>query len=227
MHESKPQNLERFIDPVDGSVWWIDTEFTDSNWHCIWNNGCAGIADEAAPEQQLGCCSIGAELLDDDEAMNIAALAATLEPTHFQHHEAAIDGVIDDDRPHTRVVDGACIFLNRPGFAGGSGCALHIAAAAEGESPLDWKPSICWQLPLKVEHNDDDSRTLRRWARSDWGPGGESMAWCCTERPRAGEPDAWAGASTVAVSLQSELVGLVGPEIAVRLAEGGAPSPDS
>ena len=25
----------------------------------------------------------------------------------------------------TRVVDGACVFLNRPGFSGGAGCALH------------------------------------------------------------------------------------------------------
>ncbi len=28
----------------------------------------------------------------------------------------------------TRLVDDACIFLNRPGFAAGAGCALHTAA---------------------------------------------------------------------------------------------------
>ena len=53
--------------------------------------------------------------------------------------------------PHTRVVDGACIFLNRPGFAGGAGCALHLAAVDAGESPIDWKPSVCWQLPIRVD----------------------------------------------------------------------------
>ena len=42
----------------------------------------------------------------------------------------ASGGIFSDERTaSTRVVDGACIFLNRPGFAGGAGCALHLAAA--------------------------------------------------------------------------------------------------
>ena len=55
-----------------------------------------------------------------------AALAATLDPARFERHsEACAHGIFSDGaRNHTRVVDGACIFLNRPGFAGGSGCAL-------------------------------------------------------------------------------------------------------
>ena len=35
----------------------------------------------------------------------------------------------------TRLVDGACIFLNRPGFATGPGCALHQVALARGRQP--------------------------------------------------------------------------------------------
>jgi hypothetical protein len=35
-------------------------------------------------------------------------------------------------------VDGACIFLNRLGFEGGAGCALHIGAAQFQESPITW-----------------------------------------------------------------------------------------
>ena len=37
----------------------------------------------------------------------------------------------DDGERKTRVHDGACIFLNRPGFAGGAGCALHGLALRE------------------------------------------------------------------------------------------------
>jgi GNAT superfamily N-acetyltransferase len=33
-------------------------------------------------------------------------------------------------------VAGACIFLNRPGFPGGAGCALHTLALREGREPL-------------------------------------------------------------------------------------------
>ena len=61
-----------------------------------------------------------------------------------------------DFRPgprNTRVVDGACIFLNRTGFAGGAGCALHLAAFDAGESPIDFKPSVCWQLPIRWTGN--------------------------------------------------------------------------
>ena len=44
----------------------------------------------------------------------------------------------DDDGKHewrTRLVDDACIFLNRPGFAGGPGCALHLHAHRTGQAP--------------------------------------------------------------------------------------------
>jgi hypothetical protein len=83
----------------------------------------------------------------------ISALAVTLDPDRFERHaEASEDGIFSDGaRTHTRVVDGGCIFLNRPGFAGGAACALHLAAIDAGESPIDWKPSVYWQLPIKVD----------------------------------------------------------------------------
>ena len=81
--------------------------------------------------------------------MTVAALAATMDPDGFQFAaEAAEGGVLAPGLPWaTRVVDGACVFLNRPGFAGGAGCALHLAAVAEDDDPLDWKPRTCWKLP--------------------------------------------------------------------------------
>ena len=148
----------------------------------------------------------------------ISALAAMLEPAGFQHHDEARDGGMfsDDTRLHTRVVDGACIFLNRPGFAGGAGCALHLKALALDESPIEWKPSVCWQLPIKVdwELRDDgvEIATLRAWARRDWGADGESMAWCCTE-----EPEAYTGDRRVIDSLGDELRAVVRTEVFIEL----------
>ncbi len=203
----------RFIDPFDGTVWDVDVDFLQSNWRCIWGSGCQGILPERAEALGQGCCSVGAELLDD-EAATIEALGLTLDPARFQYSaEASAGGALTDDRRSTRVIDGACIFLNRPGFDGGAGCALHLAAIDEGDSPIDWKPAICWQLPLKVDVGDDGLHHLRAWRAADWGD--EPVAWCCTDR--SAEPSAYVGAVPVVESLFDELRALVGPEVAVEL----------
>ncbi|MGQ0431173.1 MAG: hypothetical protein ACT452_02050 [Microthrixaceae bacterium] len=204
---------------VDGATTWrFDVEFLESSWTCIFGRGCLGIGDEPAEHLGLGCCSVGAELDGEDEARMISALAAMLEPARFEHHaDAAAHGVFSDERRvATRVVDGACIFLNRPDFAGGAGCALHLAALDHDESPVAWKPSVCWQLPLKVAWEDapdgGEVATVRRWSRADWGAEGETMAWCCTEGDRA-----YVGETSVLDSLAPELEALVGTAVHVEL----------
>jgi hypothetical protein len=209
----------------DGTVWRFDTSFLRSNWTCIWGRGCQGILPEPAAHLGQGCCSLGADLDGEDEARNIAALAATLDPARFEHHaEAAAGGIFaDDTHASTRVVEGACIFLNRPGFEGGAGCALHLEALHSGESPTVWKPSVCWQLPIHVDWEPGEGgtevATVRRWERRDWGAEGETMAWCCTE-----EPDAYVGDVPVIDSLAEELEAVVGQTVYVelrrRMAEG-------
>jgi hypothetical protein len=203
----------------DGAtVWRFDREFLTSKWTCLWGRGCLGIEAEPAEDLGRGCCSIGADLGHEDEARNIAALAATLEPEHFERHaEAAADGIFrEGDRTHTRVVEGACIFLNRPGFVGGAGCALHGAALRAGESPMEWKPSVCWQLPIKVDWepgpDGTEVATVHRWSRRDWGAEGQTMAWCCTEGERA-----YVGQQQVIDSLASELQEIVGPRVFLEL----------
>lgn len=211
--------------PDGDTTWKVDAEFLSSNWTCIWDRGCAGIEAQADVEAQLGCCSVGAQMLDADEAMMIAALAMTLETEHaqFAGHIAA-GGALNDDMTNTRVVDGACIFLNRPGFAGGEGCALHAEAVRSDDSPIDWKPSVCWQLPIKVERStegDSTLATLRAWSRADWGPDGETMAYCCTEGPDAtgnAPSDAFVGDRPVIESLREELVALMGETVVDSIA---------
>src|SRR5438270_1412438 len=169
------------MEEIDGgdTVWRFDREFLSSRWVCLWGRGCHGIEPEPAAHLGLGCCSVGADLGDSNEARLIAALAATLEPGGFEHHGQAAEGGIfsDETRTQTRVVDGACIFLNRPGFVGGAGCALHLAAVEAGESPVAWKPSVCWQLPFMVDLEagavDREVADVRRWTRRAWGVGGE------------------------------------------------------
>jgi hypothetical protein len=207
------------VEIEDGDTSWrFERAFLTSNWSCIWGRGCLGILPSPTPELGHGCCSLGAVLDGEDEARLISALAATLEPASFEHHAAARDGGVfgDDDRSVTRVLDGACIFLNRPGFAGGAGCALHLAALAAGESPRQWKPSVCWQLPVKVdwaERGDGgEVATVRRWSRADWGDEGETMAWCCTEGERA-----YVGDRPVIESLAEDIEAITGPAVFVEL----------
>ena len=82
---------------------------------------------------------------------------------------------------------------------------------------MDWKPMVCWQLPLHVdwgrrEPDGGERATIRRWGRADWGPGGQTMAWCCTE----GE-EAYVGTEPVVDALADELDGVLGAEVRVEL----------
>ena len=200
------------------TVWRFDRDFLASNWTCIWGKGCKGINATADESLGTGCCSLGAELDGIDEARDLSAAAATIPAHLFQFHAEANSGTVfaDESYSATRVVDDACIFHNRNGFAGGEGCALHLAAEYFDESPTDWKPSVCWQLPIKVdwEMRDDNVEvaTVRRWSRADWGDHGTKMAWCCTEGT-----DAYVGETSVLDSLDDELSKIVGTEVFVQL----------
>jgi hypothetical protein len=218
---------------TDDTVWRFEREFLESNWTCLFGAGCKGILERPAAELNQGCCSLGAHFGDgpagEAEAMTVDAYAAMLSPEQFEFHgvahgppdaETGANGIFGDaERTHTRVVDGACVFLNRPGFAGGEGCALHLAAIEFDESPTEWKPSVCWQLPLRIDWQETDadteSATVRRWTRADWGDHGRTMAWCCTERADGGE--AYSGTDRVVDSMADELVALAGREVYVEL----------
>ena len=119
----------------------------------------------------------------------------------WQYREAGLEnglkkGIVekdDDGGRKTRVVDGACIFLNRKGFSGGEGCALHSLALREGLEITETKPEVCWQLPVRrtFEHvtRPDDTTLLvisiGEYDRRGWGPGGHDLDWYCTGDPEA------------------------------------------
>ena len=210
-----------FADPSEHRTWVFDATFLRSSYMCIYGAGCQGVLDADAAELEQGCCSYGAHFVDEDDVANLVKAFVRLEPRHMQFHaEARADGFLDAGEPAadgapvtvTRLVDDACIFLNRPGFAAGAGCALHIAALEAGERPLDWKPNVCWQVPIRLEHSTDENghvtSRLRDWKRRDWGEGGAEFHWWCTE-----SPEAYVGHEPVYVSARDEITELVGAEI--------------
>ena len=132
--------------------------------------------------------------------------------------EGLANGIFEKDEDgarKTRVVDEACIFLNRPGFSAGAGCALHVLAERVGAHPLESKPDVCWQLPIRrtyrwVQRPDDTKYlevTIGEYDRRGWGPGGHDFVWWCT-----GATEAHIGRESVYRSYAPELTALMGPK---------------
>ncbi|CAN5781935.1 hypothetical protein BH24ACT3_BH24ACT3_18700 [soil metagenome] len=206
-----------FEDPEEERTWIFDVTFLTSAWTCIFGRGCPGVLTGPAPELEHGCCSYGAHFTGDEDRLATEGRGRSLTADQWQHRSVAAKrgGPIYRNAAGewvTRLVDGACIFLNRPGFDGGSGCALHRAALEVGERPLDWKPDVCWQLPLRlVEETDENGHvtsTLREWKRRDWGPGGAEFHWWCTDAP-----DAFVSHRPVYEELRDEITEMVGAPV--------------
>ncbi len=205
--------LVAFEDPDEHRTWVFDVTFLTSAWTCIFGQGCPGVLTEAAPELEQGCCSYGAHFVDDDDHAAVLAKIDQLTDEQWQfHRKGRREGATRQDRSGawvTRIHQGACIMLNRPDHPAGAGCALHQAAEDAGERPLDWKPDVCWQLPLRLEESTDDqghvTSTLREWKRRDWGGGGEEFHWWCTD-----DPLAFRSARPAYEALRDEIVELVG-----------------
>ena len=210
-----------FEDDAEARTWVFDVTFLLSAWTCIYGAGCQGVLTGPAAEMAQGCCSYGAHFTDEADVRRVEQAAATLTAEHWQFRDQGRKrGVVKTNRSGervTRMVGGACVFLNRPGFEGGAGCALHQAAVARGERPMDLKPDVCWQLPLrredKVEPDGRVTSTVSEWSRASWGAGGAEFHWWCTEAP-----EAFVSAAPVYRAMEEELVGLVGRTVFGRLA---------
>src|SRR6185437_2289862 len=204
-----------FEDPDEERTWVFDVTFLGSNWTCIYGQGCQGVLTGPAPELVHGCCSYGAHMVDRKDARRTERLAASLSPDEWQFHaRGAKKGVLKENKHGetvTRLVDGACIMLNRPGFPTGAGCALHQAAVRRGKNPLEMKPEVCWQLPLRREDQVADdgyvTSTIRQWDRRHWGAGGQEFAWWCTE-----DHEPFVGTNPVYVEMKAELTAMVGAQ---------------
>ncbi len=210
------------VNDVEGNTTWLfDTTFLRSRYRCIYGQGCPSIDAEPDPTATLGCCIHGAHMVDKEDRGNVTEYASRLGPVVWQHHARAEakGGPLKKKKNGdwvTRKVDGACIFLNREGFEGGAGCALHIGAESAGERPMDWKPDVCWQVPIHLDiHTDEyghETVLVRAWQRRDWGPGGDDFHWWCIEDQSTQIDD-----QPVYVTLADELVEMVGRPVYQRL----------
>jgi len=196
-----PRAWLEFTDPADPDrVFRCDLTWLTSRWTCIFGRGCGGIS-EHMPDG--GCCTLGAHFSDKDDRKRVEGWADRLTPADWQFHDlAGRKGIVMKDAEgskQTRVVDGACVFLNRGDFDGPTGCALHALALREGISPVQTKPDVCWQLPIRrtFEHVERPDGTtvlmvgIGEYDRRGWGPGGHDLNWYCssnTEAHVAGEP---------------------------------------
>lgn len=193
-----------------------DLTWLTSSWTCIFGRGCQGIYAERPDD---GCCTLGAHFSGKADEKRVLKWATRLTPDDWQFHaKAEKKGIIvkgeDGDRK-TRVVDGACIFLNRPGFSGGAGCALHGLALREGRSYVETKPDVCWQLPIRQAYEQaelPDGTTyevvvLTEFDRRAWGEGGRELDWFCSTNT-----EAHVGSEPVYVSCRDELVAMIGAE---------------
>ena len=112
----------------------------------------------------------------------------------------------------TRVVNGACIFQNRPEHPNGAGCAFHHLAVDSGTLPMTTKPEICWQAPIRREDHETVTghiyTMVREWERRDWGGEETDVWWWCTSDAQAHVAD-----ESVYEHMEPELTAICGPVI--------------
>jgi hypothetical protein len=215
-----------FFDPADADHQIrADLTWLCSRWTCIFGRGCHGTIQG---QESTGCCNHGAYFSDKADEKRVKRFAAELTRDDWQlydeGHRTAKDGTTKlvfteraeedgEKRMKTRVVDGACIFANREDHPGGIGCALHGLALRKGMEPLETKPEVCWQLPVRreqewVERTDGTQilqSTLSEFDRRGWGEGGHDLDWYCTS-----SPEAHVGGVAMYVSYRPELIALIG-----------------
>ena len=222
-----PRAFVEFVNPADESeVMRCDLTWLTSSYNCIFGQGCQGIYKDAP---DVGCCTLGAHFADEDDEKRVASYVGMLDETLWQFRPQPKDGrakkvkksdwvdVDEDGERKTMVVeyDGqqSCVFANRTDFHLGAGCALHALAYVLEKNPLETKPDVCWQLPLRrtfrdVARPDGTSYTevsIGEYDRRGWGPGGHDLDWYCT-----GNPEAHVAPEPLYVSSAAELTELMG-----------------
>ena len=215
-----PREWVDFVDPADESqLIRADLTWLLSRWSCIYGQGCHGIIKDRAVE---GCCSHGAFLTDTDDIKRVKEAVKKLTPETWQHFRKGFKNwteldELNDEEPARRTAtqgpDGPCVFLNDPDFPAGGGCALHGQALRDGVHPLEYKPDVCWQLPIrrdqKWQKRPDGTKVLitsiTEFDRRGWGSGGHDLHWWCTS-----SPEARVDRTPVYISYAPELIALIG-----------------
>ncbi|MFZ4515916.1 MAG: hypothetical protein ACOYN3_06355 [Acidimicrobiia bacterium] len=210
-----------FDDPKEkGRQWMVDITYLASHYNCIFGCGCKGVLTAPTPELQQGCCSYGAHYSDKADRTRTERAAKRLPAEYWQYRDVGLEKGVSanvGEFGRTRLVNDACIFLNRVGFETGPGCAFHFYAQDSGEHFLELKPEVCWQVPLRREDREEEDGTvtsiLTSFDREDWGEGGDDFAWWCTE-----EPEAFTGREPLYRSSEAEFRAILGDALYEQVA---------
>lgn len=201
--------MKRWIEiQSEGVSWLLDMAFLLSGYHCTFGQGCPGVQGSS----DIGCCVIGTPIYKEEMA-TVKERVAMLTEDDWQNKTKRWRKFYPrrqiQSLYNTKIVkhkDGhqGCIFANRSDFQNGAGCAFHVAAVRRGEDPIDWKPEICWQVPLSVKWVEGiDAYMIRMTTREDWNPGYadyDLLEWWCTD-----DSSSWGNGLPVYLTLHKEL----------------------
>ena len=196
--------------------------------------GCArgGRASSAAAatarstgQASTGCCNHGAYFSDKDDEKRMRKFAEQLTPDDWQFYDEGHDknGKLRLRRegrgrrreapqdPHGR----RRLHLRQPRGPSRRRSAARCTGwrCASGLNPLETKPEVCWQLPVRREQEWVDrptapascASTVAEFDRRGWGEGGHDLDWYCTS-----SPEAHVGGEPMYVSYGAELIALIG-----------------
>lgn len=230
-----PREWFEFVDSDDPlHLFSIDLTWLESHYSCQFGTAaCHGI-DKQQPD--AGCCVHGAYMADETDRDQLYDAVAQMPARYWQLRPAGVDKYLRCQDPtelepwlvwdeldgedgqaepalKTPIVDGACIFANRAGWATGPGCAIHQWAVDSGTDLTVAKPEVCWQLPLRryedYEERPDGQEILRttigEYDRRGWGSGGEDFDWYCS-----GDSACHTSPSPMWKTQRAELIALMG-----------------
>lgn len=201
----------------------VHMTFLMSNWTCIFGSGCPGMFGKQSSTypDDVGCCVDSFYFADEDEVGFVEGQMAKLTDAdwdsnlrkHVEKHGFVNQIASGEDTwdAKGRVHDGGCVFQNRNnGSVGKPGCAFHWLAERTGDAHVDTMPAVCWQLPLRINEEDDETGvlvTIHPWNVSEWSKSGweyddrsSFCSWWCVD-----SPDAYVGKVPVYKGMEQEL----------------------
>ncbi len=229
-----PREWLEFTDCDDPEhVFSIDITWLESYYSCQFGtSACPGISRDAP---DVGCCVHGAYMADHTDREQLYDAVRRMPASFWQRRSEVmgqwsfpgpspddehlepwleLDELEEEPALKTTVVEGACVFANRQGWATGAGCALHQWALSAGEELTVVKPEVCWQLPLRryedYEERPDGVEILRttigEYDRRGWGNGGEDFDWYCSAAPacHTSSQPLWLSQKTELIAIMGE-----------------------
>ena len=192
-----------------------------STWTCIFGNGCHGVLTGPAARARAGLLHLRRPLHRRAPTASVERHAERAHPTSGSSRRRPTQGGIvaprtTTARGSTRVVDGACIFLNRPGFPGGARLRPPRAGAAAGRATARLEARRVLAAPAAPRGAPTTTATSpRRCASGSAATGATAASSSTGGAPTAPRPSS---ASTRLRTMRDEIVEMIGEPVYELLA---------